>query len=189
MKQIISTLLIALLSFSFSIAQNESKKEIKISKSKVIWKGFKVTGFHEGTIALQSGFLTFENEQLKGGEFVIDMKSIVCTDMSKKTRGKLEEHLKNEDFFDVEKHPTAHLVFTKVKTNAPNTYTITGNLSIKDISHPITFDALVYANKASASLKIDRAKYNVKYGSTSFFDNLKDRAIYDEFDLNISLKF
>lgn len=180
--------LVAVFTFSFTKV-NAQQKEIKIANSKVIWKGYKVTGSHEGTINLKSGFLTFNDNKLTGGEFVMDMNTIVTTDLQGEYKGKLEGHLKSDDFFGVEKHPTAKLVISKVDATGKNSYKITGNLTIKGITNVITFDLSVYGNKANAALKIDRTKYDVRYGSTSFFDNLKDKAIYDEFDLVADLEF
>jgi polyisoprenoid-binding protein YceI len=168
---------------------NAQQKEIKIATSKVIWKGYKVTGSHEGTISLKSGLLNFNNDKLVGGEFVMNMQTIEVTDLTGEYKGKLEGHLKSDDFFSVEKHSTATLVITKVDANGKNAYKVTGDLTIKGIKKAITFDLSVYGNKANATLKIDRTKYDVKYGSTSFFDNLKDKAIYDEFDLVADLEF
>ena len=180
--------LVAVFTFSFTKV-NAQQKEIKIANSNVIWKGYKVTGSHEGTINLKSGFLTFNDNKLTGGEFVMDMNTIVTTDLQGEYKGKLEGHLKSDDFFGVEKHPTAKLVISKVDATGKNSYKITGNLTIKGITNVITFDLSVYGNKANAALKIDRTKYDVRYGSTSFFDNLKDKAIYDEFDLVADLQF
>lgn len=165
------------------------KKEIKTDKSEVVWKGYKVTGSHEGTIAIQSGSLTFEDEKLTGGEFIIDMTTINSTDLEGEYKGKLDGHLKSDDFFGVANHPTASLIFKDVTASGKNAYTVSGDLTIKGKTNPITFTISIYGNKATASLKVDRTKYGVKYGSTSFFDGLKDKAIYDEFDLVADLEF
>ena len=164
-------------------------EEIKTDKSKVVWKGYKVTGSHEGTINLQSGSLTFDAGKLTGGEFVMDMASITVTDLEGSGKGKLEGHLKSDDFFGVDKHTTANLVFKKVAASGKNAYTVIGDLTIKGKTNPITFTMSIYGNKATASLKVDRTKYDVRYGSASFFDNLQDKTIYDEFDLVSDLEF
>jgi len=178
---------IALFTFSFTIIKE--KKEINTETSKVVWKGYKVTGSHEGTIAIQSGALVFEADKLTGGEFVIDMTTINTTDLEGEYKGKLDGHLKSDDFFGVANHPTAKLVFNNVTSSGKNSYAVSGDLTIKGKTHPINFEISIYGNKATASLKVDRTKYDVKYGSTSFFDNLKDKAIYDEFDLVSDLEF
>jgi polyisoprenoid-binding protein YceI len=191
MKKFITTttvILVAFIAFSFTSLETITK-EVKIEKSKVIWKGYKVTGSHEGTIAIQSGTLKFEADVLVGGEFVIDMTSINNSDLQGESKDKLEGHLKSDDFFGVEKFPTATLVFKNVEVAGKNSYKVTGDLTIKGKTNPVTFDFSVYGNKANATIKIDRSKYDVKYGSSSFFDNLKDKVIYDEFDLISDLEF
>ncbi|WP_299527647.1 YceI family protein [uncultured Lutibacter sp.] len=187
-KNLAVVAIIALITFSFTTLK-EVKKEIKIENSKVVWKGYKVTGSHEGTITLKSGSLTFTEDKLTGGEFTINMTTITNTDLEGEYKGKLEGHLKSDDFFGVEKNPTATLIFKEVKSTGKNSYNVIGDLTIKGITNTVTFDLSVYGNKANVSLKIDRTKYDVKYGSTSFFDNLKDKAIYDEFDLVADLEF
>ncbi|MDH5412970.1 MAG: YceI family protein [Flavobacteriaceae bacterium] len=191
MKKFITTstvILVAFIAFSFTNLETITK-EVKIEKSKVIWKGYKVTGSHEGTIAIQSGTLKFKGDVLVGGEFVIDMTSITNADLQGEYKDKLEGHLKSDDFFGVEKFPTATLVFKNVEVAGKNSYKVTGDLTIKGKMNPVTFDFSVYGSKANATLKIDRSKYDVKYGSSSFFDNLKDKVIYDEFDLISDLEF
>jgi polyisoprenoid-binding protein YceI len=180
--------LVVLFTVSFTTINNE-KREVKTDSSKVIWKGYKVTGSHEGTIAIESGSLIFNEDKLTGGEFVINMTTINSTDLEGEYKGKLDGHLKSEDFFGVLNHPTATLVFNDVTTSGKNSYNVTGDLTIKGITNPIAFTISVYGNKATVSLKVDRTKYDVRYGSTSFFDGLKDKAIYDDFDLVADLEF
>lgn len=192
MKSIIKTLalvtLVVFFTLSFTTIDGD-KKEIKIENSKVVWKGYKVTGSHEGTIAIKTGSLTFEADKLIGGEFEIDMTTISATDLEGNWKSKLDGHLKSDDFFGVETFPTAKLVFTSVEASGKNAYKVTGDLTIKGKTNPVVFTISVYGNKANASIKIDRSKYDVRYGSTSFFDNLQDKAIYDEFDLVTDLEF
>jgi len=174
--------LVAFMTFSFTIIEGD-KKEIKVENSKVIWKGYKVTGSHQGTIDIKSGFLDFNESKLVGGEIVINMSTITNTDQEGEYKNKLEGHLKSDDFFGVEKFPTSSIIFTNVKSTGKNSYEVTGDITIKGKTDSVTLDISVYGNKANASLKIDRAKFDVRYGSTSFFDGLKDKAIYDDFDL------
>lgn len=191
MKTIFKTatiLAIALITFSFTTLDNV-KKEVNPKTSKVTWKGYKVTGSHDGNITIKSGNLIFDKEVLTGGNFVIDMTTISVTDLEGEYKGKLEGHLKSDDFFGVAKFPSASLNFTKVELIGKNSYKITGDITIKGKTESISFDLSVYGNKANASLKIDRTKFDVKYGSTSFFDGLKDKAIYDEFNITVDLEF
>ena len=187
-KNIATIVVVAFMTFSFTSVEGD-KKEIKIENSKVVWKGYKVTGSHQGVIAIKSGHLTFSEDKLTGGDFIIDMATITNTDLEGDYKGKLEGHLKSDDFFGVEKHPIASLIFTKVKSTGKNLYEVTGDLTIKGKINSVTFDVSTYGNSANASLKIDRTKFDVRYGSSSFFDGLKDKAIYDEFDLVVDLEF
>ncbi len=187
-KTLAAVILMAVVTFSFTTIEGE-KKEIKTDNSSVTWKGYKVTGSHYGTVALKSGFLTFDEGKLTGGEFVVDMTSIVVGDLEGEYKGKLEGHLKSDDFFGIEKFPTANLVFNKVKSTGKNSYEVTGDLTVKGKTAPVTFELSVYGNKATANVKIDRTTYDIRYGSPSFFDDLQDKAIYDEFDLVTDLEF
>jgi|SRR5690606_38840363 len=190
MKNKILTLalsLVALASLSFTNNVGE-KKEVNTEKSKVTWKGYKVTGSHEGTINLKDGHLIFDGDKLTGGEFTVDMTTINSTDLEGEWKTKLDDHLKADDFFGVVNHPTSKLVITNVKPTGKNSYEVTGDLTIKGTTEPLTFDISVYGSKATASLKIDRTTYGLKYGSGSFFDNLGDKTIYDEFDLVVDLE-
>ncbi|MEN3324950.1 YceI family protein [Mariniflexile soesokkakense] len=188
MKNLTIIAVVVLTTFSFKPIE-KVKKEIKVASSKIVWKGYKVTGSHEGTIAIKSAFLTFEDEKLSGGEFVIDMTTISTTDLQGEYKGKLDGHLKSDDFFGVDTHPTAVLIFKDVHATGKNSYTVTGDLTIKGKTNPITFTISIYGSKATAALKVDRLKYDVRYASKSFFDGLKDKVIYDEFDLVADLEF
>lgn len=187
-KTILSLALITL--FGASAIANPIKKETKkvnTSESSVVWKGYKVGGSHTGTIDLKSGVLEFDGEKLVGGEFVVDMGTINATDLEGDYKNKLNGHLKSDDFFGTANHPTAKLVFTKVKSTGKNSYDVTGDLTIKGNTEPVSFVVSVYGDKATATLKVDRTKYDVKYGS-GIIGTAKDKLIYDEFDLVVDLQ-
>ena len=167
----------------------EVKKEVNTETSKVTWKAYKVTGSHTGTVNLNAGSLIFNDGVLTGGQFEVDMTSLIATDLEGEYKGKLEGHLKSDDFFGVEKFPTSSLVFTEVKASGKNSYKVSGDLTIKGITKSITLDVSIYGSKATATMKVDRAQYDVRYGSGSFFENLGDKTIYDEFDLVVDLEF
>lgn len=183
--KIVTVLILALSFMSFTLVK---EKEVKLDKSTVKWTGYKVTGKHEGTIKLKSGTLVFNGETLSGGKFTMDMTSINTTDLKGDYKNKLDGHLKSEDFFGVEKYPTSFLEIVSV-TGKDGNYKVKADLTIKGIKESVAFVMKVNGNSATAALKIDRTKYNIKYGSASFFDGLKDRAISDEFDLNVTLTF
>jgi len=179
--------------FGFTATATEpkvgEKKEVKTEESTVTWKAYKVTGSHTGTVNLKEGSLMFDEGKLTGGDFTVDMTTLVNSDLEGEYKGKLEGHLKSDDFFGVATHPTASLIFTKVESSGKNSYEVIGDLTIKGITKAVTFDVSIYGSKAAATLKIDRAQYDVRYGSGSFFDNLGDKTIYDEFDLVVDLVF
>lgn len=161
---------------------------VNIAESVVLWKGFKPTGSHNGTVKLVSGTMTIENGELVSGEFVMDMKSI--TDADGSTR--LEGHLKNADFFDVEKYPTSKFVVTKVEKKDAK-LSVTGDLTIKDVTKSITIPATItmvdgVAVFKSETFELNRADFNVKYGSKSFFGNLKDKFINDNMEMSFEVK-
>jgi polyisoprenoid-binding protein YceI len=182
----------ALVGMSFTNPVEGERRSVNVQESKVVWNGYKVTGSHTGTINIKSGNLEFDGDRLVGGDFEIDMTSIVVTDLTGEYKGKLEGHLKSADFFGVEKHPTASFKITKVVSRGtPGDYKIVGDLTVKDITKEIKFFANLEdegsKTKATAEVKVDRSEFNVRYGSGSFFDNLGDKTIYDEFDLEVML--
>lgn len=187
-KSIFNSALILMIAITTVAFTTLTEKTIKIQQSSIKWKGYKVTGEHEGTIQLKDGNFTFNEGQITGGKFTIDMSSINVTDLEGEMKGNLEGHLKSNDFFGVEKHPTATFEITKIQGKSPN-IKVTGNMTIKNLTREISFPMTVNEDSAVANLKIDRSKYDVRYGSKSFFDNLQDKMIYDEFDLNIEFRF
>lgn len=191
MKKTVSTFFLALASVAFAFANPVvgEDKAVNAEKSTLTWKGYKVTGSHTGTIGIQSGTLTFDGDVLTGGSFTVDMTSLISTDLSGGGKSKLEGHLKSDDFFGVEKFPTASLSFTNVEAQGKNSYKVTGDLTIKGITKSVSFDISVFGNKATATLNVDRSQFDVRYGSGSFFDNLGDKTIYDEFAIVADLEF
>lgn len=188
----------ALLLVGVSVAAAFSPKEtstykVDPSKSTLGWTGTKVTGKHNGFIKLKEGQLLFDGETLKSGNFTIDMNSISCTDLTDPGYNeKLVGHLKSDDFFGVEKFPDAKLEIRSATPTGKGNYTIKGDLSIKGKTNPIEFPATVTIKgtelTAKSKIEVDRSKYDVRYGSGSFFDDLGDKAIDDIFVLEIELK-
>jgi polyisoprenoid-binding protein YceI len=191
MKKIVTMAAIAVMSLNV-VAQSKTY-QVDDAKSKINWTGKKVTGQHTGTLKLKSGNVVFENELIKSVEINIDMTSMICTDITdEKTNANFIGHLKSEDFFSVEKFPTATFKSTKfeklntTKQGAPN-YKVTGSLTIKGISNEISFDAYINAKESSlvsnANVVFDRSKWDIRYGSGSFFDDLGDKVIYDDIEM------
>jgi polyisoprenoid-binding protein YceI len=164
-------------------------KNINKTSSVIEWVGKKVTGQHNGTVNFKEGAVVFKNDKLVGGTFTVDMNSLTATDLSGEYQGKLNGHLKADDFFGTEKFPVATLVIKKIGSASVNTYNVTADLTIKGITKPVNFVMTANSTAASASFNVDRTKYDIKYGSKSFFDTLGDKAISDEFELKVALKF
>ncbi|MBO0322549.1 YceI family protein [Muricauda sp. CAU 1633] len=187
-KRVLSLVLTTVVgSSAIANATEKETKEVKAEESQVTWKAYKFGGSHTGTVTLKSGALEFDGEKLVGGEFVVDMSSINTTDLEGDYKNKLDGHLSSEDFFSTASNPTSSLVFTKVKSTGKNSYEVTGDLTIKGITKPVTFDVSVYGDKATATLKVDRTKYDIKY-SSGIIGTAKDKLIYDEFDLVVDLQ-
>ncbi len=162
------------------------------SNSTVKWNGKKVTGEHYGTINLKSGNLDVVDNKIKSGTFQMDMTSIVNEDISNESMNeRLVGHLKSDDFFSVEKHPVSTLVIKEVKHKAGNTHLFTGDLIIKGITHPVTFDAEVVIDgdklRAKGKMEVDRTLYDIKFRSGKFFSDLGDNLIYDTFTLDFDV--
>ena len=180
-------LLLTLSGLFFVNVVAQDKLTADTDKTKLLWLGEKVTGEHNGTINLQSGWLNWQNNKIMSGEFNIDMKSLKDSESDQK----LEGHLKSEDFFGVEKFPTAKLVITGSTPFEKGTGMVNGTLTIKGVTNPIMFKTTMQKTNDGvlffANIILDRTKYNVRYGSGSFFDNLGDKTIYDEFRLKVNL--
>lgn len=187
----LKTLAIFILAISLSSAVYAGSEKVDASKSTVKWLGKKVTGEHFGAISVKEGSLEVTSGKITSGKVVIDMNSLTVEDIKDANmNGKLVGHLKSDDFFGVASFPTSELVVTKVESNG-NNHTFTGSLTIKGTTQPTSFTAVSSKVGKTTTYKgtitIDRSKYNVRYGSNSFFENLGDKAIYDEFTLDFNL--
>src|ERR1700761_9483767 len=163
------------------------KFKIVSTQSNIGWVGKKVTGAHNGTIAVKEGQLILKNDKLAGGIIVVDTASIAILDVTDPaTNAQFAGHLASDDFFSTEKYPEATLEITSVSGNH-----VDGTLTIKGISHPVGFNAAVNINRdtliATGKLVIDRTKYGMKFRSGNFFKDLGDTLIYNDFDLNVNV--
>lgn len=157
------------------------------AKSNIDWVGKKVTGAHNGTIAIKEGEFILQDGILTGGEFVIDTTSIKILDVTDPaTNTQFAGHLASDDFFSIEKYREAKFVITAVSGNH-----VTGDLTIKGITHPIGFDSVLSVSDgtltANGKLIIDRTKYGMRFRSGNFFKDLGDTLIYNDFELNVSV--
>ncbi|MDH7911209.1 YceI family protein [Winogradskyella sp. SYSU M77433] len=162
-------------------------------KSMIEWTGYKPTGSHNGTIAIKDGKLKVNDNTVESGKFAIDMASIEVLDIPKEDEGnaKLAGHLMNADFFDVENHPVANFEVTGIETVDGKTM-LSGNLTMKEKTNNISFPVTIEVNGdtltlTSETFTIDRSKWNIEYGSKSFFDNLGDKFINDDIELKVTL--
>ncbi len=189
-KKIFITTAIVLFTGLFLNAQTIYRADI--ANSKITWLGKKVTGEHTGTINLADGEITVNKDMLTKASFVIDMNSLKSTDMSDEGyRAKLDGHLKSDDFFGVEKFPKASFVMDKAVKIQKGTTFVNGKITIKGTTLPMNVKVVITdvpeGKRIFADLTIDRTKFNLRYGSGSFFDNLGDKTIYDDFNVSLNI--
>lgn len=167
---------------------------LDIEATKLEWTGKKVGGQHNGTVNFVSGNLVVANGVLTGGEFTVDMSSIVCLDIpaDDESNGKLVGHLKSADFFAVDSFPQAKMMITRVESIEGNSYKVTADLTIKNITNEVNFVTRVMQMgdevlMAEASFNVDRTKYGIKFKSKSFFSEFADNFINDDMYFNVRL--
>lgn len=165
-----------------------------VEASNIEWKGFKPTGSHNGSINIKNGVLKTVDGKIAGGTFLIDMTSITVLDIPAEEKGnaKLLGHLKNTDFFNVEKHPSATFEITGLEEVDGKTM-LSGNLALKDIKNNVTFPVSVLnegdtMTLTSETFTIDRTKWNIEYKSKSIFSDIGDKFINDDIELKIMIK-
>jgi polyisoprenoid-binding protein YceI len=165
---------------------------VSISESTLTWKAKKVTGEHFGKVPLADAKLDYANGKITGGSFEMDMTSLTVEDITDAGSNKrLTDHLKSDDFFSVAKFNKSTFVIKQAKSSNGKDYEITGDLTIKGITAPVTFPAKVEVagNKitATGTITFDRTKYDIKYRSGSYFEDLADKLIYDDVTLDVKL--
>lgn len=180
----------AFVAFAFTTPAENAEYTIDANQTTIVWTGAKVGGEHTGTISVKEGGFTFEDDQLTGGTFVIDMSTITNTDLEGEYNGKLVGHLKSDDFFGVATYPTSKVVIKSVVAQGPGKYKVVADLTIKEttkeIKFPATAEVIDGTVTAKADITIDRSEYDVRYGSGSFFDGLGDKVIYGDFSLAVT---
>jgi polyisoprenoid-binding protein YceI len=190
MKNKIQQFVFALtLIFSTGILYGQ-QKTLDVTASKIKWTGKEITTkTHYGSLLFKSGKLSIKDGLLVDGEFIVDMTTINCEDLSGDSKGYLENHLRSDDFFGVAQHPEASLKIESAEINKDGGQTVSGQLTIKGITENVTFQLQMNNNQATASLIFDRSKHNIKFRSDSFFDDLGDKLIYDDIVLEVNLMF
>ena len=188
----LATLLIVVFAIGttgFASVANGDKENFSVNtdESKVYWNGKKVTGEHTGYVLIKSGEVHVSNESVTSADIKLDMNSIEVTDLKGEWKDKLVGHLKSDDFFSAEKYPVAQFSITSFENDK-----VVGDLTIKGITHEISFPAQVNIEGKTLSAKgtasIDRTKWDIRYGSGKFFSDLGDNMINDKFDINFELK-
>lgn len=177
---------------------------INTSTSKIFWEGYKpaLATTHSGTVNISDGRLTVSDGKITGGTVTIDMSTITDTDLEGEQKAKLEAHLKGsaegkeDDFFNVSKYPTGKFEITNTTPidNDPESNTMVyGNLTLRDITKPISFPANINVQNGTLTattplFKIDRTEYDIKVLSKKFFPNVQDGFVDDQFGLRLEVK-
>lgn len=216
MKPIISILSFSILLFMVSCkpkneqapatddTTTEKGKDFKIntSLSELKWQAFQPLGGHEGVIPIREGTVVIDNGVLTGGKVIFEMKNLRVLDLQGEDKQNLEAHLKGEkpgkedDFFNVSKYPTATFVVTNVSPlsgDPEGTHSITGDLTMRDITRPVSFKANVDLGAVDAvkitggPFNIDRTEWGIRFRSKKFFDDLADDFVNDEVKLQFTI--
>lgn len=184
MKKQLLLLAFAIFSITFSNAQEQLP--INISKSELKWScdySFYFSG-HFGIVQFQEGYFIKKDGMITGGSFTIDLHTIQAQDMNDEGNENLTNHLKDSDFFDVKKYPTATLAITNIQYHDATHFEANANMTIKGITQPVKFQAEVDFEKKvmTTKFKIDRTLWGINYNS-----KLKDNAISDAIGFEVKL--
>ena len=173
---------------------NINKGDYIVNKdlSTIKWTGNEITTkSHYGILDLKEGSIYVNNDGIISGNVVIDMNSINCLDMSGRGKNRLEGHLRSDDFFGVNSYPEANLIFTSWSVNNLGKILYKGDLTIKNITHPITFSGSVkkidIGYRSTINLSFDRTLYEIKFRSGKYFQNLGDKLILDNIDISAEI--
>jgi polyisoprenoid-binding protein YceI len=182
-------IILILIATSITNLQGQTKI-LNLNLSEIKWVGKEITTkTHFGSLNFKKGNISIDKDLITAGEFIVDMKSLKNEDLSGGSKDYLEKHLRSDDFFGVEQHPTASLKITSVKKVEGENHLVVGDLKIKGITNQVIFDIILNEKGATAELIFDRSKYGVKFRSSSFFDELGDKLIYDDIELKVNLVF
>jgi polyisoprenoid-binding protein YceI len=192
MKKLFAFILAAGFATSAMATKQTENYNVDVKTSKITWLGKKVTGEHTGAVALKGGSLIVEGDKITGGKFEVDLNTMTCSDIENaEYNGKLIGHLKSDDFFSAEKFPTATLVIKKAEYKDATNVEFTADLTIKGITKEIKFSSVAKVSGAKLAAKstivVDRTLFDIKYGSASFFESIGDKAIENNFTLDVTL--
>ena len=171
------------------VTVQDTSLSFNTDSSKITWTGTELTSkTHYGSLRLKEGNLTIQESKITSGNFIVDMWTLTVLDLEGMMALRLAKHLRSDDFFSVEKFQTASLKVLDSSQEVNGTFNVNGELTIKDITHPIEFTITkIDDNNYNANLTFDRSKYDVKFRSGTFFENLGDKLILDDIDLEVSL--
>ncbi len=186
-KRII-TITLTLTSIVFSYSQSLTANQ---TQCLIRWYGEELTGkTHFGNLSFKEGQIELQDGLIIGGTFVVNMTSLSVEDLTGGAKARLEGHLRSDDFFSVDKYPEATLNITQKAKVEGDVQKLYGELTIKGIKHPVDFTIILGDKKtAIANLTFDRSKYNVRFRSGSFFENLGDKLILDDIRMEVSLQW
>ena len=180
-------LIVSMLIITMSYGQNLT---LDINKSQLKWKGKEITTKeHYGSLVFKSGYLTLKNNKPHSCKFIVDMTSLKNEDLPEDYRGRLEGHLKSDDFFSIDKFPESTIEIKSSSKIDKSEFEVKGELTIKGIKHPISFIMKKNNDEWKSNLIFDRSKYDVRFRSGTFFENLGDQLIYDDIVIETSLIF
>ena len=175
--------------------EGTTRYKVDASASTITWHATKVTGEHMGTVNVANGYLSMTDGNMVSANIIADMQSIACTDLEGEWADKLVGHLASDDFFNVQEHKTSSFLLRDI-TALPNaksdaTHSVTGDFTIRGITKSVTFDAKISESDGKLTIEgtatLNRAEFDVRYGSGSFFDDLGDNLIYDDFNVGFNL--
>ena len=184
----IITITLTLISISFSYSQSLTANK---TQSLIRWYGEELTGkTHFGNLSFKEGRIELQDGLIIGGNFVVNMTSLSVEDLSGGAKARLEGHLRSDDFFSVDKYPEATLKISQKAKVEGDVQKLYGELTIKGIKHAVDFSIILVDKKtATANLTFDRSKYNVRFRSGSFFENLGDKLILDDIRMEVRLQW
>ncbi len=191
-KTVLALLVLGFVLISFKTIDSETYTAI-VDESTITWAASRPGKTHDGTLAISNGNLIFEENKLIGGDFTIDMKTIKVLDIKPgKMNQKLVDHLNSSDFFDVENHATGNYRVTRSEAK-DGKILVKGQLTLKGITNDVEFLADVSNTDDAVTLKtgefkIDRTKWDIKFRLGKFFDDLKNRLIYDDITITVNVK-
>ncbi|MDP3800381.1 MAG: YceI family protein [bacterium] len=168
---------------------------VDVPNSELKWEGKKkfIPGYYDrGIIKIQSGSFVVSSGVVESGELTVDMSTI---DVESTGRGsdesRLAKHLKSADFFDATNFPTAKFELVKITPVTGLDHTAEGSLTIKGITKAVNFPVKIYSDLGGVVVEgkavIDRSLWNVRYGSETFFDNLGNNVIENNFSVSFKV--